>query len=312
MSPPLTAPAAAATASWLELIADPGPFLTVPVACTGSCPTACESLPITSARVRAAVAEILRQRRENPTPVVDRVLADVLDWGDRCRGTRPARSADRAPCRARRHHPTRLRLPRRARGRCRCRADEDDADRRGRRRRRIGDRRDPGSRQTDIPWRLLGTGSRLGHAPARPTIKGGWTASPVETARRAARARDVPVGVVTDGRWWALVWAPRGGHHRRSGLGREPVERGTRRPLQAFVALLDPPPIPRRPARGDSCPRYSPRASTPRKRSPTTLGRQVREAVEMLVATLDRLDRRVCGRLLAMSATTSSTPASSR
>ena len=48
------------------------------------------------------------------------------------------------------------------------------------------------------------------HPLARSTSHG-WSASPAERLAVLLRARDVPIGLVTDGRWWAVVWAPLGG-----------------------------------------------------------------------------------------------------
>src|SRR5690606_38795866 len=38
-----------------------------------------------------------------------------------------------------------------------------------------------------------------------------WTATPVDRLAQLCRHHDVQLGLATDGRWWALVWAPRGG-----------------------------------------------------------------------------------------------------
>ena len=111
------------------------------------------------------------------------------------------------------------------------------------------------------------------------------------------RARDVPVGIVTDGRWWALVWAPRGG---ATGAAVWDASLFSEEPksLEALVALLT---------------RSRFQAAQPKDKLPALfaeslerqeevteqLGRQVREAVELLVTTLDQLDRESNGTLLA-------------
>ncbi len=41
----------------------------------------------------------------------------------------------------------------------------------------------------------------------RATPGDGWAASPIERTSRLLRRLKVEVGLVTDGRWWALVWA---------------------------------------------------------------------------------------------------------
>ncbi|MFG2021459.1 Eco57I restriction-modification methylase domain-containing protein [Actinomadura geliboluensis] len=38
-----------------------------------------------------------------------------------------------------------------------------------------------------------------------------WAATPVDRLAQLCRHHDVQLGLATDGRWWALVWAPRGG-----------------------------------------------------------------------------------------------------
>ena len=88
------------------------------------------------------------------------------------------------------------------------------------------------------PWRLLGCYLPWGSHPLTRTTAGGWTASPVERLAVLLRARDVPVGLVTDGRWWAVVWAPRGG---TTGVAVWDASLFSEEPasLQALVALLD-------------------------------------------------------------------------
>lgn len=61
------------------------------------------------------------------------------------------------------------------------------------------------------PWKLLGSYLPWGTHPLTRTTTGGWTASAVERLAVLLRARNVPIGVTTNGRWWALVWAPPGG-----------------------------------------------------------------------------------------------------
>jgi hypothetical protein len=147
------------------------------------------------------------------------------------------------------------------------------------------------------PWKLLGCYLPWGNHPLARTTTGGWTASGVERLAVLLRARDVPIGVVTDGRWWAIVWAPRGG---TTGAAVWDASLFPEDPawLRSLVALL-----------GRS--RFL--AVTPADRLPAllaeslerqeevteTLGRQVRDAVEMLTGTLDRLDRESGGQLLA-------------
>jgi hypothetical protein len=129
------------------------------------------------------------------------------------------------------------------------------------------------------------------------TTADGWAASGIERLAVVLQAREVPVGVVTDGRWWALVWAPIGGTTGAAvwdgGLfSEDPAS------LRALVALLHRSRF-LAVAPADTLPALL-RESLERGEEVTeTLGQQVRDAVEMLAATLDRLDREANGRLLA-------------
>ena len=136
-----------------------------------------------------------------------------------------------------------------------------------------------------------------GTHPLTRTTTGTWTANAVERLAVLLRARDVPVGIVTDGRWWALVSAPRGG---ATGAAVWDASLFSEEPesLEGLVALLT---------------RSRFQAAQPKDRLPALfaeslerqeevteqLGRQVREAVELLVTTLDQLDRESNGTLLA-------------
>ncbi|NEB12918.1 hypothetical protein G3I32_29465 [Streptomyces coelicoflavus] len=60
--------------------------------------------------------------------------------------------------------------------------------------------------------RLLGVTVPAGTAPtARAGGGGDWAAAPADRLARLLRHHGVPLGLVTDGRWWCLVWAPLGG-----------------------------------------------------------------------------------------------------
>src|SRR6185312_3980156 len=87
------------------------------------------------------------------------------------------------------------------------------------------------------PWKLLGMVTAWGTHPLTRTSTGTWSANAVERLAVLLRARDVPVGIVTDGRWWALEWAPRGG---ATGAAVWDASLFSEEPssLQALVALL--------------------------------------------------------------------------
>lgn len=60
--------------------------------------------------------------------------------------------------------------------------------------------------------RLLGMTVPSGTAPtARVGGGGDWSAAPADRLARLLRHHGVSLGLVTDGRWWCLVWAPLGG-----------------------------------------------------------------------------------------------------
>ena len=168
---------------------------------------------------------------------------------------------------------------------------EDDGDSEG------DDAEASGGGTSSGPWKLLGMVTAWGTHPLTRTTTGTWTANAVERLAVLLRARDVPVGIVTDGRWWALVTAPRGGATGAavwdaSLFSEEPTS------LEGLVALLT---------------RSRFQAAQPKDKLPALfaeslerqeevteqLGRQVREAVELLVTTLDQLDRESNGTLLA-------------
>jgi hypothetical protein len=146
------------------------------------------------------------------------------------------------------------------------------------------------------PWRLLGIYLPWGTHPLARITTSGWAASGVERLAVLLRARDVPIGVVTDGRWWALVWAPRGGTTGAAvwdagWFSEDPSS------LRALVALLQRSRF-LAVAPSDRLPALLHESLQRQEEVTETLGRQVREAVEMLAGTLDQLDAESGGRLL--------------
>ncbi|MFE5401570.1 Eco57I restriction-modification methylase domain-containing protein [Streptomyces sp. NPDC056580] len=88
--------------------------------------------------------------------------------------------------------------------------------------------------------RLLGMTVPAGTAPtARAGGGGDWAAAPADRLARLLRHHGVPLGLVTDGRWWCLVWAPLGGVTTTAvfdAIGwNEAAERNV---VRAFVSLL--------------------------------------------------------------------------
>ena len=135
-----------------------------------------------------------------------------------------------------------------------------------------------------------------GAALDRPLPGADWAASPIDRAAVLARASEVPLALVTDGDRWTLVWAPgnasTGTCTWRSELWlEEPVT------LRAFATLLGARRFFNLPAEEGLGALLA--ESADRQQEVTDrLGTQVRRAVELLVATLDRQDRERHGELL--------------
>ncbi|MFD7445840.1 Eco57I restriction-modification methylase domain-containing protein [Streptomyces sp. NPDC059909] len=141
--------------------------------------------------------------------------------------------------------------------------------------------------------RLLGMTVPAGTAPTTRAGGGGdWAAAPADRLARLLRHHGVPVGLVTDGRWWCLVWAPIGGVTSTAvfdSIGwNEAAERNV---VRAFVSLL----------RRRRFFEYAEpetlvgllKASLAAGEDVTeALGVQVRQAVELLVDAIGRADVR--------------------
>lgn len=285
---------------WLELLQVSGPFVSLPVV-DRVFPNGMPAVDTdTRAATRSTIAGLLDDHGASQARVVEWVTRDLLGWGDLVlHGPDVPRTlaetvfehgvtlqpyfvlmapanedaADLASAAA---------------------ADADGAD--------GDDEGDEGDADDavvtpDSPYRLLGMVSPWGSHPLARTTDHGWAASPVERLAVLLRARDVPVGIVTDGRWWAILWAPRGGTTGAAvwdaGLFSEEPDT-----LRAFVALLD-----RRRffgvAAGDTLPALLHESLEAQEEVTETLGRQVREAVELLVLSLDAVDHDSGGTLLA-------------
>lgn len=288
--------------AWLELLQISGPFLTLPVVHRVFPNGLAEVQAQVRAQVRGLVAQMMDDGGASRHAVIETLLRDVFDWqqhlviDDAVPETLTEFVAD---------HGVRLRpdfgyFDEDAEDSADEDGDEDESP----------DEEDESEEDSegesaataDIgggagPWKLLGMVTAWGMHPLTRTSTGTWSANAVERLAVLLRARDVPVGIVTDGRWWALVYAPRGSAAGAavwdaSLFSEEPAS------LRALVALL---------ARS----RFQ--AEVPRNKLPALfkesgerqeevteqLGRQVREAVELLITMLDQLDRESNGTLLA-------------
>ncbi|WP_393056388.1 Eco57I restriction-modification methylase domain-containing protein [Streptomyces sp. LN549] len=88
--------------------------------------------------------------------------------------------------------------------------------------------------------RVLGMTVPSGTVPTSRAAAGGdWAAAPADRLARLLRHHDIPLGLVTDGRWWCLVWAPLGGVTTTAVFDtigwNEAAERNV---VRAFVSLL--------------------------------------------------------------------------
>jgi len=288
--------------AWLELLQTSGPFLTLPVV-HRAFPDGLAPVPQDRrARVRAMVAEMLDDGGATRHAVIEGMLRGVLDWRQHLRidtelpdslaevvaergiiirpdfgfyADEPGDDEDHdsgdAP------------------------EDDDEED-------QEADGEAPGAEEAGVPaagrgpWRLLGCYMPWGSHPLARTTTGGWTASGVERLAVLLRARDVPIGVVTDGRWWAIVWAPRGGTTGAAVWDASlfPEDAAW---LRALVALLSRSRF-LAAAPADRLPALLAESLQRQEEVTETLGRQVRDAVEMLTSTLDRLDHESGGQLL--------------
>lgn len=115
-----------------------------------------------------------------------------------------------------------------------------------------------------------------------------WPATPADRLAQLCRARGVELGLATDGRWWALVWAPAGGVTTVAVFDTVSwPESSERTVVRAFISLLQ-----RRRWFAVPEPRQLPallRESLKHQEDITeALGVQVRQAVELLVAAFAR------------------------
>ncbi|MER5758505.1 hypothetical protein [Streptomyces sp. NPDC002082] len=141
--------------------------------------------------------------------------------------------------------------------------------------------------------RVLGMTVPSGTAPtARPAWGDDWSASPADRLARLLRHHSVPLGLLTDGRWWCLVWAPVGGVTTTAvfdAIGwNEAAERNV---VRAFVSLLR-----RRRffeyAEPETLVGLLKKSLDAGDEVTDALGVQVRQAVELLVDAIGRADVR--------------------
>ncbi|MEW2400408.1 type IIL restriction-modification enzyme MmeI [Streptomyces sp. NPDC046862] len=137
---------------------------------------------------------------------------------------------------------------------------------------------------------MLGMTLPVGQHPARRIPGSPWSATPIDRMAHLCRHHGVELGLVTDGRWWALVWAPRGGVTTSAVFDTVAwTEQAERVVVRAFVSLLN-----RRrffSVEDDEMLLPLLRESLDNQEDVTdALGVQVRQAVELLVEAIGRAD----------------------
>ena len=151
---------------------------------------------------------------------------------------------------------------------------------------------EPGEELKPDTVRLLGLVCPPGQAPTARVRGEAWSATPADRLAQLCRHHGVELGLATDGRWWALVWAPRGGVTTTAVFDAiswpEAAERDV---VRAFVSLL----CRRRffgvPEEETLVPLLR-RSLESQEEITEALGVQVRKAVELLVAAFGRADLR--------------------
>lgn len=138
--------------------------------------------------------------------------------------------------------------------------------------------------------RLLGLRCAPGTQPTARVPGSAWAATATDRLARLCRHHGVELGLATDGRWWALVWAPRGGVTTTAVFDAvswpEAAERDV---VRAFRSLLGRPRFFGVPNDEQLVPLL--RASLDNQEDITeALGVQVRQAVELLVGAFGRAD----------------------
>lgn len=149
-------------------------------------------------------------------------------------------------------------------------------------------RADLAFRDPDGTVRLLGTVLSPG-TPPTARMPGGWAAAPADRLALLLRRYQIPLGLTTDGRWWALVWAPPEGVTSVA-VWDAALWLEERETLAAFRCLLE-----RRRFLGvpdsETLPALLSAGLEQQEDITEGLGRQVRQAVEMLVEAIGRAGR---------------------
>lgn len=249
-------------ADWLRLVEPNGPFLTLPVL-RRVWPNGLDHLDADArAEVRRRFADLNPDDPATVTAWVEWVLADLLAYGSRLRSG-PQVPATLVHVVA--EHGAVLR--------------PDHV-------------LDDGAGAARLLVTVHPPGTRLDARPAGDR----WSATPVERVAILCRATGVELGLATNATTWTMVWAPKDG---ASGTATFSAELFSEEPalLDAFTSVLGA----RRffaVAGPDRLEALLAESASAQAEVTGTLGRQVRQAVELLVAAMSRADRDREGALL--------------
>ncbi|RAO51548.1 hypothetical protein LUPAC06_06233 [Micromonospora saelicesensis] len=151
---------------------------------------------------------------------------------------------------------------------------------------------EPGEEIKPDSVRMLGMICPAGSQPTARIRDSAWAATPVDRLAHLCRHHNVELGLATDGRWWTLVWAPRGGVTTTAVFDSvgwpEAAERDV---VRAFVSLLSRQRFFGVPDDERLVPLLRGSLGT-QEEITEALGVQVRQAVELLVAAMGRIDVR--------------------
>jgi hypothetical protein len=248
-------------AEWLSLVETSGPFLTVPTL-KRALPDGLEAAPAALQDLRIAHAE-WRQDPDLQQRWVRWVLDEVLGFRDAVE----AASTTSPEHRVAEHGVT-------------LRADYVVRDH---------------SREGDPAVLLV---HRIGQGIALDRALPGeaWAASPIDRAAELARASKVPLALVTEGSRWTMVWA-REGETTGTCTWRSEIWLEEEITLRAFATLLGAKRFLNLPIE-EGLAALLQESAGKQQEVADQLGAQVRRAVELLITTLDRVDRDRHGELL--------------
>ncbi|GAB3214031.1 hypothetical protein GCM10027294_50890 [Marinactinospora endophytica] len=259
---------------WLGLVEVSGPFLSLPVL-RSTWPTLDPVDGDTRARLRQKHASWQADTAAGQRAWIDYVLDELLGWGDALHfAPEGAGEADS-------HGPLdalAMEVPEHARSVAPSFVLAE-----------------PGEEVKPDSVRLLGLVCPAG---TRPTVrvKGeAWSATPADRLAQLCRHHGVELGLATDGRWWTLVWAPRGGVTTTAVFDAAAwPDSAERNVVRAFVSLLGR-------TRFFGVPDEERlvallrRSLDSQEEITEALGVQVRQAVELLVTAIGRAGTRQRG-----------------